>query len=371
MLIVNVSAGFGGAETRVLQLARVLKDQALVVCLAQSPLEDALRRAGLDFMSLPLRRHSPRWILAIRRLARNHHASVVDCHSVHSQLWGTLASVRAPWGLVLTVHSDYGTEHPRGWRRYAYPTVLRLARRTRAQFVAVSGNVAASLADGGVEQDRIHVVRNAAPPRGVVASPSATRRQLGASESRFLVAVVARLEVVKGHDWLISAVDRLRECLPELLVVLVGDGPLREALCGKVDELGLEDHVKFLGFRRDVASIFEASDAACLPSDGTEGLPISLLEAAAAGRAIVATRLGDIPTVFEHRSSALLVRPGDTDELAAAILELARDARLRHRLGARAAATVARWDEGAMVGALSPIYRLPNGGTETDVPVGR
>lgn len=153
---------------------------------------------------------------------------------------------------------------------------------------------------------------------------------------RPVVAAVGRLRPEKGHRFLLEAVAKLRGDFPKILLVIVGDGSLRPDLEQQACELGLADkHVRFLGFRDDVAEILAACDMFALASVA-EGLGTAAIEAAAAGKPIVASRVGGLVDIVRDKETGRLVSPGDAGDLARAIAELAADAALAERLGRRA-----------------------------------
>jgi glycosyltransferase involved in cell wall biosynthesis len=119
-----------------------------------------------------------------------------------------------------------------------------------------------------------------------------------------------------------------------MCLVVVGDGEVRGQLAALSRELGIGDAVSFLGYRRDLPAIAAATDVAVLGS-ANEGTPVSLIEAAAAGRPAIATRVGGVSEVVTPETG-LLVPSGDPEALAGAITKLAADAGLRARLGAAA-----------------------------------
>jgi glycosyltransferase involved in cell wall biosynthesis len=153
--------------------------------------------------------------------------------------------------------------------------------------------------------------------------------------------------------------------------VIVGDGPLRHTLEREVKRLGLEGVVRFTGWQQDLRSVYERLEIVCLTS-WKEGTPVALIEAMAAGRAVVATDVGGIrdlveedsqpndpilPGTFRMTARGVLVRPGDTEGLAAALRRLAGDAGLRGQLGHAARAhVVGSFDEGRLVREIAALY---------------
>jgi glycosyltransferase involved in cell wall biosynthesis len=148
------------------------------------------------------------------------------------------------------------------------------------------------------------------------------------------VAVVANLWPVKGHRTLIEAIARVHAQMPGASFALAGDGPERPHLQARVEELGLQRAVAFLGTRYDVPAILFRSDAACLPSLA-EGLPNSVMEAMAASLPVVATAVGGTPELVIPGETGFLAAPGDAAALAAELLRLLADPDQGRRMGIR------------------------------------
>jgi glycosyltransferase involved in cell wall biosynthesis len=138
---------------------------------------------------------------------------------------------------------------------------------------------------------------------------------------------------VKRTEDVVLAFRRLRETGVDARLCLVGDGPDRDAVERRAHELGVMRHTLFLGFQEDVAPFYAAFDALVLPSLN-EGTPVSAIEALAAGRPVVATRVGGVPDVVRDGEDGFLVDPGAVDDLAVRLAKLAADPSLRERMGA-------------------------------------
>jgi glycosyltransferase involved in cell wall biosynthesis len=192
--------------------------------------------------------------------------------------------------------------------------------------VAVSGDVSTRLQRSGVPAERITLIPNGVSldlfeKRG---DGRLLREELGLPPESAVVAVIGRLSAEKGQALLLGAARQLVRDFPEVRFLLVGDGPLRGRLEQLTEELGLASRVLFTGTRDDVHRIFSLSDCLVIPSL-REGLPMVLLEAMASQTPVVATTVGDIPSVVEHGVSGLLVAPSDVPSLAEAIRTILRD----------------------------------------------
>ncbi len=152
-------------------------------------------------------------------------------------------------------------------------------------------------------------------------------------DARPAVAIVATLRDWKGHDDLLDAWMLLRVRVPGWQLLVIGDGPRRAHLEGRVDAMGLGHDVRFTGNQDDVPAWFACADIAVLPSFGDEGVPQSLMQAAACGLPAVSTPIGAIAEAVRDGETGLLVPPRNPSALAAALGRLMADAPLRTRMG--------------------------------------
>jgi len=144
---------------------------------------------------------------------------------------------------------------------------------------------------------------------------------------------VGSFEHRKGQEDLLDSLDQLREHLPQVHLMLVGDGPDEEMLKGKVATMGLEDHVTFFPFTREPVYVFEVLDILVLSSRYKEGLPNVLLEAAAMNLPLVSTKLAGVPEIVLESETGTMVEPGDVAGLADAVARLWADPEACRRMG--------------------------------------
>jgi glycosyltransferase involved in cell wall biosynthesis len=211
-----------------------------------------------------------------------------------------------------------------------------LASRTTA-LIAVSPQVRDDLVALGVAPPERFVVIRLGIELGERVAPeqngrAESRRYLGIEPDRFAVGWIGRMTAVKRTDDVLVAFKRLRDEGVDAVLCMVGDGPDRQDLERRAHELGIVRDTLFLGYQEDVAPFYAAFDALVLPSSN-EGTPVSAIEALAAGRPVVATRVGGVPDVVQEGDDGFLVEPGATDDLADRLAQLARDPELRERMG--------------------------------------
>jgi glycosyltransferase involved in cell wall biosynthesis len=160
-----------------------------------------------------------------------------------------------------------------------------------------------------------------------------TRRRLGIRPDVFVVGWVGRMTAVKRTDDILLTIRKLVELGVDAYVCLVGDGPGREQLERRAHELGIARRCVFLGYQDDVGRFYDAFDVLLLPS-ANEGTPVSVIEALAAGRPAVATRVGGVPDVIRDGIDGFLCDVGEVDGLADRLAALASDPERRAAMGA-------------------------------------
>ncbi len=273
----------------------------------------------------------------IASLLRSFRPHVVHTHTAKAGTLGRLAAraVAAP----VVVH----TFHGHVLEGYFRPSVARafveierrLARRTDA-VLTVSPEVRADLLALGIgNTESVRLMPLGLPLErfsGFKAVGAGLRGELGIGSTVPLVGIVARLVPIKSHVTFLQAAAALARTRKDVHFVIVGDGERRSALEALAGQLGLVSRVHFLGWRADLEQIYAALDVVVLTSRN-EGSPVALIEALAAGRAVVATRVGGVPDLVQQGLSGLLVEPNDPTATGLAIGRLLDSPRLRQDLG--------------------------------------
>ena len=203
---------------------------------------------------------------------------------------------------------------------------------------------------GSRSRPRVHIIHNGIDLRRFLPGhPGEKRHSLHPGDGHMLVTTVAGLNHQKGHVDLIRVVPEILRKVPHARFLFVGEGHLRAELEALVASLGLNDAVTFAGDRSDVPSILESSDLFVLPSL-FEGMPMSVLEAMAAGCAVVATGVGGTQDVVVSGRTGLLVPPENSSALAGAIIELLLDAQRRQAFGRNGRRHVEQYFSAAVMG---------------------
>lgn len=318
----------GGAERVVVSLARGAVAAGHEVAVASAPGELAEELAG-DRFALPLVRRRPanvpRVVIALRRALRAWRPDLVHCHNPAMAVVTALATFRGrrPPALV-SVH---------GVPEEDWPTTARLLRLAGLPVVACGPGVAEALQEQGYTP--VATIANGISPAPPPADRSALYREWGLPAELRLVVAPGRLVAAKNHALAIRAVAEV----PEAALGILGEGPLLAELEAEAQRVGVSGRVVFAGVRTDARAIMGASDAVVLASR-SEGLPLTALEALAAGTPLVATAVRGLRELLVSDRDALLVRPDDENALADALRRLFADDALARRVaeGGRAIA---------------------------------
>jgi glycosyltransferase involved in cell wall biosynthesis len=351
----EASMGWGGQEIRILTEARGLIGRGHRVVLYAAPgarIADEAAGYGVPCSTLPIARKRPAGVAALARALRAGRPDVVNTHSSTDSWLAALACrlLRDPPAILRTRHVSVPVPND--------PATRWLYRRATARVVTTGEALAEQLVrDNGLDPARVESI-----PTGIDASRYGTiarseaRRTLGLPDDAPIVGIVATLRSWKGHRHLVEALARVADARTRL--VLVGDGPQREALERHVAALGLGSRVRFAGQQRDVAPWLAAFDVFALPSTANEGVPQALLQAMFAGVPCVTTTAGAIPEIARDGVTALVVPAGDPASLAAAIDRLLGDAALCARLADAARAHIApRFSLDTMLDRMEAAFR--------------
>jgi glycosyltransferase involved in cell wall biosynthesis len=362
----------GGAEQSLASLAPHFVSAGIRLDVAylseRSGVQSRLAEAGVELFSLGTDRHRVRSIRLVRRLLSERapdllHTTLFEA-DVAGRLAGSLAWLPVVSSLVNVGYGPAQLSDPRlsAWKVRGAQLLDAITARSVVRFHAVSHHVAKVMAHRlMIPRSRVEVV-----PRGRDASQLGTRSETRRAAARTalnidpatpLVLAVARQEYQKGLDILVRAMPRVLETLPDARLLVAGrEGNLTPTLREDVGRLGLGGTVHFLGARQDVPELLCGADVFAAPSRW-EGMPGTVIEAMALEAPIVAS---DIPTVREVVGSgapALLVRPGDADALAMAIVAaLSEPAAAAERAHLGRARFLERFTQEAAAAAMIDFY---------------
>ncbi len=269
-------------------------------------------------------------ITSIRELVQRTGADVVHAHGYKADIYAYFALRASGVPLVSTCHTWYDNDR----KVFFYGVLDRLILRGYARVVAVSEDVRQRLLKSGVKASKVSMIRNGIDMRPFDRASAVVKDELGWSGCP-LVGLVGRLSVEKGVDIFLHAAWRVLAHRPDAKFVVAGDGPDRAELDTLIDQLGIRASVGMLGRRDDMPSFYASLDV-MVSASRQEGLPIAILEGMASRLPLVATAVGEIPTIIQDGRTGVLAPAEDPELLAAALIELLRDPAKRERLGSAA-----------------------------------
>ncbi|HEX2027359.1 MAG TPA: glycosyltransferase [Nitriliruptorales bacterium] len=358
ILLLIKGLGRGGAEQLILSAARYLDTDRFAYEVAYLlPHKDALvpelEAAGLPVHCLGA---GATWPLRLRRLVAQRSFDLVHLHSPFAAVGARLViGWQGHPALVSTEHIVWGAYHP-----LTYWANVATFFRNRHVF-AVSEDVASSVRYPAplrfLPMPPVEVLHHGLDPEMLEAwsGPNGVRDELGIPPDAPVVGTVANFKAHKGHEYLLGAALRVRDRLPDVRFVLVGQGPLEGQIRRLAHDLGLEGTVLFAGYRDDAPRVAAACDVFALSSIH-EGLSIALIEALATGTPAVVTQAGGLREVVEHGEQGFVVPTRDPDALAEAILTLLHDEDLRRRFGQAGRRRAVRFDIRRAVRRWEEVY---------------
>jgi glycosyltransferase involved in cell wall biosynthesis len=297
----------------------------------------------------------PLCVMRWARWMRQDRIDLVHTHLFGDSLHGHLAAAAAG-GIPVVTTLQIGSAGVSRLQAIGYRWLIPRCARV----VACSDSVRVSFVEAGIARaGDLVTIRNGG--ESLLASrleAAALRASLGIARDQTLLLCPGRLDPQKGHEILLHAVARLAaDSARAPVLLLAGEGSLRETLVCQARREGVADRVRFLGFRSDVQHLLAAADVVVFASLH-EGLSLGLLEAMAASRCIVATRVPGIAEAVRNGEEALLVPARDAAALAAALARASADAGLRAKLGMAARTRyLAEFGAERMVAAYEALYR--------------
>ena len=328
------SGGYYGAENMLLNLCASqqkagCQNSLMIFYNVHAPnveFYERARRRGLSVRMVHCQgRADWRAVRQIEECIQEEGIQLLHTHGYKADLYGYVAARRSGKPIVATCHNWVGGTAALG----IYNHLDRMALKRFHGLAAVSDSVAQRLLASGVSASKIRTIAN-----GIDVQTFERARPLPVLnfDGSKVVGMVARLDLKKGFEYLLRAARELCGTFPGLKVVIVGEGPDRNEIEDMIQRFGLQSNVILAGQHSNMPAIYAAMDVFVLPSLN-EGLPMTILEAMAASKPVIATRVGAIPKVIQDEQTGLLVDPADSDGLRNALARLLADSDLCSRLG--------------------------------------
>jgi len=333
------SLNYGGLERVVIDICRHLDPaefEPMVACIKwKGPQAKLLEDAGIPIVTLKkegssLAKYTS--FFELRKIVRKYKIDVIHTHNTGPLLESMIAHLTS-FTFPQIIHTDHARTSWPDKKRYMM--FEQIASKYVYSMIAVSDEAKEKLMHfEHIPENRIEIVYNGIPIENFheqSGKENEIRKELKIDQFKYVIGLCVVLRKLKGIVHLLNALPEIIKACPDLVCVIGGSGPEKEELEQLANELHLQDSVRFIGPRDDVGRVLSIFDLYILPSE-SEGLPLSLLEAMAAQRCIVATNVGGIPKVLEYGKCGVLVPPGDPIALSEAVIGLLKSSDQRKHL---------------------------------------
>jgi len=358
-------ATIGGGQVHVLMLAKHLDHNTFevsIACKEHGFLTDEARKHGIEVIPVSMDNHlSLKTFLATTRILRQSNFDILHTHGGTAGFWGRMCGVFAGRPRI-RIHSYHGmhylSKHNVSSFRLQMTDRFLLCLSDKVVCVCES-DFKKGLQAGIVTAKKGVIIHNGIEAKNFrdFKRRDALRAEFGLKESDILFGNVGRLHRQKGQRYLIDAFQKVKNKNPQAELWIVGEGELREELKKGALDSGVYDSVHFLGARTDIPEILSAIDIFVLPSLW-EGQPITILEALAAGKAVIATNVDGIADILVNEKNALLVPPKDSHALSVAMNKMIQDRELRARISSAAINTMSeKFTAERMAGLIGELYQ--------------
>ncbi len=319
------SEGLYGAARVVIELSKALKKvhncQPIVGVITNSyntdvAIIDEAKANDIDVVIFHSNRQlSLKTVLSIKKYIKTENIHLVHCHGYKSNFYGLISSSnKIP--KVATNH-NWLISH---WKLKLYCLLDALWIRYFDRIVAVSDEIKREMLKYRIPEKKIEVVDNGIDLGrfNKDISTKEIKREFNINDDNKIVGTIGSLRYEKGHIYLLRAAKEIIENHKYVKFMIIGDGPLRKYLANEIINLGIKDNVIFTGYRKDIPEMLSVFDIFVLPSI-KEGLPLVLLEAMAAGKPVIASKVGAVPKIIKNNKNGILIKSKSIPELKSAI----------------------------------------------------
>jgi glycosyltransferase involved in cell wall biosynthesis len=335
ILHLNNTSSIGGAEQVILDLAAFTdpeKFRSYVSVFREGELVSEMRKRDIKFLRLKesTQVYDYRFLKNLTRIIKENRIDLIHSHTWGTDFYGYWASKILGFPMLATVHNRYYI-FEKWTRRISYKVLISHVQK----IVAVSKDIQNLLKkDLKLNPQKIKLIYN-----GIDTSrfekkfdQEKLKKELNLSRGDLILGNVGNLREVKDHHTLILSFSKFSPFFPQAKLLIIGEGELKSNLLKFRSELGLEDKVFFLGHRDDIPALLNLMDIFIL-SSRLEGCSISILEAMASGKTVIATRVGGNPELVLDGKTGFLVPSVEPDNLSDCIIRLLNDEKLRKKMG--------------------------------------
>ncbi len=330
----------GGAKTHLFSLLDKLKElvSVRVGCLIDGVFYEELIKKDIDsVLFLQKSRFDLSVVDSIAKMINEEKFDVLHVHGARANFVARFVMKKTDVPVVTTMHSDYMLDFDSFVKKLVFTNLNRLSLRGIPYFIAVSDNFKDMLIERGFNPNAIHVVYNGmdfskVPDSFTPKEEYAASRGFVYDKDKIYVGIAARFDSVKGVDIFLKAAGEAAKKRDDLVFLIAGDGAEKAKLLSLAEETGFGDRIKFLGYEKDIYGFLNIIDINCLTSL-CESFPYSMLEGAAMGKPMAASRVGGIPALVIEGETGCLFESGNYKELAEKLLMMAENETLRKEMG--------------------------------------
>ncbi|HHU64232.1 MAG TPA: glycosyltransferase family 4 protein [Clostridiales bacterium] len=270
-------------------------------------------------------------MVKLYRFIYDNNIEIVHSHGFKASVMGCLMPKRST-KIIVTIHNFIDGKTSGVFHRFALNMGTRIIAKNVDLFIAVSKALARAVSSTGktIAGSRIRVIYNGIDAASFrpVHHTDFYKKSFGYDKDNLLIGSVCRLVKGKGLDYLIESIALLKHRGIDVKLLIAGEGPYKGALIDRCKYLKLWNNVRFYGYINNITDFYNALDIFVLPTLA-EGLGLSILEAMAAGKPVIATRVGGVPEIVTNLQNGILVRPGDAGAIADAIMYYVHNPRER------------------------------------------
>jgi len=315
----------GGAKTHVISLVKGLGEyvDVKIICF----IEDAFYKEAVEArLNIEVFRQKKRYDMSVisklkEEILREGY-DIIHCHGARANFIAMFLKNKVKVPFITTVHSDYKLDFKDNpYKKIVYTTINSTALKKFDYYIAISSNFKRMLVDRGFDGERIFTVYNGIDLDGEIHYASREEfldRYDIDGKNKTIVGIMARLDLVKDHETFIKAARSVLQDRKDVLFLIAGTGNDEERLKSMVEEMGIGDNVKFLGYIKDPYSFFNAIDINTLTSV-SESFPYVILEGARLRKTIISTDVGGIGDLIKNGYNGWLINVGDSEALAKCI----------------------------------------------------
>lgn len=324
MKVLHLNAGneTGGGMVHIISLLKELnKEEFVLGLLEKGVFEEKAKTDGIHTVTFEQSsRYDLSVLFKIISFIKKENISILHTHGARANLYGYFIKKFSAVTWMTTVHSDPRNDFlGRGIKGKLFTGLNLAVLKKPDHFFAISKRFTEMMVEFGVNPKRITTIFNgidfSTPVNRVI-----SREELKLSANDFVILMVARLDPVKRHFLALDAVEDAIKLHPEIRLLLVGDGPIKNDIQSLIVKKGLEDHVMLLGHREDVDSFYQIADVTLLTSQ-TESFPLVLLESARVNTPVITTDVGGVRDMIPEPSYGFIVNGDEKTEIVSSIAE--------------------------------------------------